>query len=75
MIVEIKGLCQWPDCREVATHIAAPNRYTEWDDDLNSREVQPPPGCYCLTHAEIIARDNFPEYVRDCPNCGCKFGI
>jgi hypothetical protein len=30
---------------------------------------------YCETNAEMVADENFPEYVESCPNCGCRFGV
>ena len=30
---------------------------------------------YCEQHAEEISTEDRPEYVAECPKCGCLFGV
>jgi hypothetical protein len=32
-------------------------------------------GVYCLNHALEVEDEDRPEYIVDCPNCGCGFGV
>lgn len=65
-ITEIKGLCQWGGgCTKPATKIACGNAY----DDTPTVRV------YCEKHAKLIVDARYPEYVVDCPNCKCSFGV
>ncbi len=61
MIIEITGKCQYEGCKRNATHIASDRR----------KIVR----LYCETHADWVADDDIPEYVVNCPNCGCRFGV
>jgi hypothetical protein len=57
-------ICAWPDCKEPATALAVGR-------NEGHREVKK----YCDKHAKAIALEQTPEYVADCPHCGCVFGI
>lgn len=35
----------------------------------------PNPAPYCDTHGRMIADEDSPEYLNDCPNCGCLHGV
>ena len=63
-IREIKGYCEFEGCEQIATRIAR-GRGTK------GHEL----GCYCFTHANVVAAEHAPEYVAECPNCDCKFGV
>ncbi len=70
MITEIKGKCQFEGCEAIATHIACGRQY-----DRDAVKGHPTPGCYCEKHATAVADEHNPEYLDNCPNCGCLFGI
>ncbi len=54
--------CRFPGCKKDAIFLAA--------GILNNQ-----PKFYCEEHAVAIADEGNPEYIVDCPNCGCKFGV
>lgn len=57
--------CQHTGCQEEATRTVQPVPYVDGV------------GRYCDKHAEAILGEVRPraEYVVDCPNCGCEFGV
>lgn len=67
-ITKIIGMCQFPNCKRKATHIAA-GRY------MSPERSGYPLGCYCEDHAAEVADEGGPEYHAHCPNCDCVFGI
>lgn len=69
MITEIKGKCQYPDCEQDATTIAAGR------ESWRGSEPELPVGVYCDVHAEVAAEQGSPEYTHTCVNCGCRQGI
>jgi len=60
MIKKLRKKCQWENCQEEATCIAA-----------NRNKI----GCYCYKHGYNIAKEHKPEYLTECPNCDCIFGV
>jgi hypothetical protein len=62
--------CQFEGCDRPATVIAC-GRETYGDPPLGHLE----PAFYCDEHARTVANQNHPEYIEDCPNCGCVFGV
>ena len=65
----MKGsLCEHEDCDRPATAIACGRRY-------GNLPGHPEPGVYCELHANEVVGEGSPEYVDDCPNCGCGFGV
>ena len=70
MIHKIKGLCQYKGCRKKAVEIAS-GRETYIENDPG----HPTPALYCEDHAAIVSDEQFPEYIVECPNCQCKFGV
>jgi hypothetical protein len=68
MIIEIKGKCQYEGCNKNAKCIASGR--SDYDGG-GHQEV----GVYCIDHARIVADERNPEYIDDCPNCGCMFGV
>jgi hypothetical protein len=69
-IVKVEGKCQYGDCDQDATDIACGRK--DWHSGIAGH---PEPAVYCNKHARDVAFENSPEYIEDCPNCGCKFGI
>lgn len=67
MIITITGCCQFKDCEKDATRIATGREYFEGAGHSL--------GCYCEKHASIVVEEGFPEYIEQCPNCGCRFGV
>ena len=67
MITEITGKCAYEGCNKLATHIACGR---DWD-----KTGHPNVACYCSHHANIVSDERSPEYIVDCPNCGCAFGV
>ena len=66
VLTSASGKCDWKGCNKPATAIAAgkPN-------DRNDESV----GKYCEDHAETVAYASNPEYIVNCPNCDCRFGV
>ena len=62
MVIKIEGNCQYPGCNNKATCIAYGRSEKE-------------PKLYCDAHAEVVCDQQAPEYVVNCPNCGCSFGV
>ena len=62
--------CSYEHCDTPATTIAC-GRAPYYDE----RGGHPKPARYCDTHSHIVADEDHPEYVSDCPNCGCRFGV
>lgn len=55
--------CAYDECEAPATDLAA------------ARESERSARGYCRAHAEIVADSSSPEYVVECPHCGCAFGV
>lgn len=72
MIVLIEGQCQFEKCTATATHIACGRKY-DWDE--SDVHYHPTPNVYCEKHARVVADEHSPEYIDNCPNCGCMFGV
>jgi len=68
-IIKIEGKCQYEECDKPATHIASGRK--TYDHKGGHSE----PNFYCEEHAEVVTEERFPEYVVNCPNCGCMFGV
>ena len=68
MITEIKGNCQFENCDQPATDIAAGRK--SYDD-----KGHPGVKVYCDYHAGVVEDEQSPEYTECCPNCGCRFGV
>jgi hypothetical protein len=64
--------CAFEDCDKPATEIACGRSY-EWDDDNTKGHAGV--AVYCLDHARIVSDEHSPEYIENCPNCGCHFGV
>ena len=60
--------CEYPGCEEKATTLAA---YVEQRYMGSVLKV----GRFCAEHAELVAGHHSPEYVAECPNCQCHFGV
>lgn len=71
MITEIPAgaKCTYKNCELPATGIAAGR------EELDKGSGHPNPALYCDSHADVVANEDWPEYVTDCPNCGCWFGV
>lgn len=67
--------CAFENCEEPAVFYAAGRRYG------NPERKQGHPGVakYCAAHADLVSREpggtSEPEYIVDCPHCGCLFGV
>jgi hypothetical protein len=72
MIIEIPrdATCHFEGCARPASHIA--QGLPDWDDDP---PAWPAPAAYCEPHAREVAGEGRSEYLVDCPNCGCLFGV
>ena len=55
--------CEYEDCNEPAEFPA------------KGRTEHPNVGVYCTVHSMMVADEDWPEYMVDCPNCGCGFGV
>ena len=55
-------MCAWAECDKRGIHIA-------YDRDKGR------PLYYCDKHVIEAAENRSPEYVVNCPNCGCRFGV
>ena len=69
MLITIVGLCDWVDCEEDATQIACGRNSRRGNDG------HPRSGLYCQAHAIEVADEDSPEYINECPNCGCLSGV
>lgn len=72
MIVAITGQCQWAGCSVPATKTAGTRRYID-EDDPNASVLRL--GMFCDKHAVEVSAHGDPEYVEECPNCKCVFGV
>lgn len=63
--------CSFEDCDAPATGIAC-GRSSSFRGRDNGH---PDPAVYCDTHARMVADEDSPEYISDCPNCGCTYGV
>jgi hypothetical protein len=72
MITKIEGVCQFTGCDKPAQFIAG--HHGTWDSKAGDY-VGKHAGCYCEKHAHAIADSGLPEYIDDCPNCGCRHGV
>lgn len=66
-ITKIQGECEWIDCGEPATTIAIGRTWFE--------NPGHPLGLFCEAHADKVAGESNPEYIVECPNCSCHFGV
>lgn len=64
----VSGTCDFKGCRRVAKR---------WADSFEGvgDERLGEAAAYCEQHASKIALGDNPEYIVDCPNCGCRFGV
>lgn len=58
----IKGVCMYADCEKQAT-------VTVFHREMRILIA------LCEDHANIVVERDDPEYVVDCPNCKCRFGV
>lgn len=56
-------ICAYKGCDQEATQLATGDRKDE------------APAHYCEKHANKVSDTGSPEYIVDCPNCGCRFGV
>ena len=70
MIIRVSGTCSFEGCESQAEFIAC-GRAT-YDKECPGH---PTPACYCREHMDEVADELFPEYIDQCPNCGCMFGV
>lgn len=59
---ELEGGCEYEGCTNKADHVVY---------DREEEVVK----CLCSIHEYEVADSQAPEYIVDCPNCGCKFGV
>lgn len=57
-----KRKCKYPDCHKEGKNRAYSRKENQVD-------------YYCDTHADEILSQGRPEYIQQCPDCGCKFGV
>lgn len=64
MVVKLESdsKCEWPRCKEAGEVVA-------YGDDFEQIWL------LCRCHANLVLNAPGPEYVVDCPNCGCEFGV
>lgn len=63
-------------CEEEGVVLAIGRPHYKESNDLDYEEVPGSPvGLYCKTHARLVSDEGNPEYVVDCPNCKCRFGV
>lgn len=66
--------CAYKGCRRLATTLAcgtsAGSRVESSDEGRH-----PTPAWYCAEHAQEVADEGYPEYIVDCPCCGCLLGV
>lgn len=61
-------MCRFEDCNKEATTFACERNYL----GKIGHEVA---AWYCEKHAYVVTGEGHPEYVVDCPACGCQFGV
>ena len=59
-VIIVSGGCHYDGCEKEGKHVTADQKKT---------------GFYCEEHAILVAKENYPEYIVLCPNCGCRFGV
>lgn len=64
---DLGNLCSHSGCKNSATRPAAPH-----ESDNGEKQALP---WYCEKHAKEVSESKNPEYVVDCPACGCSFGV
>lgn len=68
-IIRIEGKCSYDGCEFTATTIAC------GDSDHDMSTKHPGVALYCDIHAHEVANSSRSEFIADCPNCGCMFGV
>ena len=71
IITKIKGNCQYEGCDKPAEFIASGKEGGYRRDG----EVRHGVGLFCKEHTAIVADEGSPEYIDECPNCHCVFGV
>lgn len=68
VIIKAEGTCMYHNCELPATTLACEkiNKWGDYRDEI---------GMFCEEHARKVADTRIPEYIVDCPNCGCIFGV
>ncbi len=66
---DLKLKCEYEGCSEYADSLAVGRK--GWVDS----PAHPGVASYCTPHADMVAEEGSPEYVQDCPNCSCRFGV
>lgn len=69
--------CNYEGCEEEATNLACGREeYSTYQSGKSTYEKgHPIPAMYCKKHAKLVEDENCPEYVVECPNCKCSFGV
>lgn len=62
MKLQVKGICMYAECEKKAT-------VAVFDRELQILIA------LCEEHAYEVADKQSPEYIVDCPNCKCRFGV
>lgn len=75
MITAITGKCQFEGCDKDAACIACANDGTPEGGPSDIPDQYRQPKCYCNKHGREVADLGCFEYVCECPNCHCSFGI
>lgn len=63
--------CKYEGCEKEAAQLAMGRDRFTFPESRISMEIDN----YCAAHASVVASYDDPEYIVDCPNCGCKFGV
>lgn len=61
--------CDYEGCDQPAVMLAAGR------EGIYSPTPHAEVAAYCKKHADIVAGESGPEYIQDCPNCKCRFGV
>jgi len=60
-------ICAYEKCRKKGRYFGC-GKYLEG-------KGHPKPNYYCLKHFPKVINEGNPEYVANCPNCDCGFGV
>jgi len=60
--INTQPICAFIDCDKKSVSLACGREHDE-------------PMWYCEEHTKEIVDEGRPEYIKDCPNCGCQFGV
>lgn len=73
MVREVKSgeKCQFEGCEAEATQVACGRAANESYGPAG----HPRPNVYCDAHGYQVSDERSPEYIVECPNCGCGFGV